>query len=335
MLRRKMTPAEPANDQQTQDRVAIELMKKQLRQQIAVLTATLAVMGIAGFAFVTHAWFAMNRDVTAQDSAISSETPSPSLFIRKGSDNTEAHATAVSSESTSALFPISTVNMSDWYYASAFSYNSREVEGDGYTYIVNDPIATAYTRIASFTDAAAGTYNNTYEGKTRTAYYRSDVNLYTTNGDLDVYLNATNPITVSYAENATEAKQLLNALRVGIVANGTMKFIYAPAAESGTGNSQGSAANTFYTISSGTLTAANSTVLTSLTDYTASLKAGSTVIYEAAQGHTSLGTATSAGLNVSVYVWLEGTDAQALFGLSDSDVKGINVTLNYVGVEAS
>ena len=43
------------------------------------------------------------------------------------------------------------------------------------------------------------------------AYFLSEVNLYTTDGDLDVYLDSTNPITVEYDPGATaDSKVLLN-----------------------------------------------------------------------------------------------------------------------------
>ena len=330
MLFRKNLPQD--NVEATADAAAVAKLKAQMRRQILIMAACLAVVCVATFAFVSRAWFAMNREVTGDDSGITSDTPSPSLFVRKAGDNTMALASAVNTTTSAKLFPISTADLTNWYYASGFAYTSQTVDHGSYSYTVNTPTANAYTRIASFTDAAAGTYNNTYEGKTRTAYYRSDINLYTTYGNLDVYLDSANPITVTYADNETVAKSLLNCLRVGISSGGAMKLIYAPMAESGTGNSQGSAANTFYYIQNGSLTTAGTNVKTSLTDYLAQPQQVGSSLYTAT-GSTSICTATTSGTDVSVYVWLEGTDAQALYGLADDDLKGINVTINYVGVE--
>ena len=328
--------AEQNTEKILMDASTVRRMKKQLRRQIISMALCLVIITIAAVAFVTQAWFAMNREATGNENSIVSDTPGASLYIRDSADTTTAFATEVTKSASGALFPSSTADLSNWYYASGFTYNTSTVTGSGYKYTVNTPIANAYTLISPFTDAAAGTYANAYEGNTRVAYYKSSNNLYTTKDTLDLYLDSTNPITVSYADNATAQKQLLNALRVGIAVGGTMKLIYAPLAESGTGNSNGSSADTFYYISGGNLTNANSVVKTtsSLTPFLAQKKANSDVLYEAASGSpTPLGTATTSGVNVDVYVWLEGTDAQALYGLADNDIKGINVTIHYVGVE--
>ena len=244
---------------QATDAAAIARMKRQMRRQILIMALCLVVVGIAAFAFASRAWFAMNTQVISQDSGVTSDSMSPSLFIRAQSDNAKVYASSIATSTGASLFPSSTIDLTNWFYASGFTYNSSTQTQGGYTYTINTPVATTYTKITSFTDADAGTYDNAYEDKERTAYYCSKVNLYTVNGDLDVYLNNVDPITVTYdTSNNVEAKQLLNALRIGIYAGGSMKLIYAPVAESGTGNSQGAAANTFYAISNGALTSAAS-----------------------------------------------------------------------------
>ena len=340
----KFTKANPGKNEKSTEKTvanktAILLMKKRMHQQLLSMALCLLVVSIASFALITRAWFAMNRTVTGNDNTITSDTPSASLYIRDASDLTTAYASEVTKSASGSLFPSSTADLTNWYYASAFSYTPRTVTGSGYTYTVNDPTATAYTLISSFTDAAAGTYTNAYENATKVAYYKSSNNLYTTQDSLDVYLDHTNPITVSYdTSNAIVQKQLLNALRVGIYTGGAMKLIYAPLAESGTGNSSGASADTFYYISSGSLTNASSVVKTTstLTPFLASPSLANDQIYTPDSGSpTPICTATTAGVNVDVYVWLEGTDAQALVGLSDNDLKGINVSIKYVGVEPS
>ncbi len=322
---------------------SIALMKRQMRRHILMMTAALLVVCVSAAAFISHAWFAMNRDVTSNDNAIVSDAGGPSLFIRDASDSSKQNADVITKTTGASLFPISTPDLSDWYYASSFTISSQEVAGSGYTYTVNTPIANAYTKIASFTDADAGTYANSYEGRTVTAYYKSEVNLYTSGEELDVYLNSANPITVAYdTTNETVAKNLLDCLRVGIEVGGSKLLIYAPLAESGTGNSQGSSADTFYYItevsSTPTLTAANSSGTNVYTSSTLApflaQQIGTSDLYETtANTTTPICTADGDGTDVTVYVWLEGTDAQALYGLSDNDLKGISVTVNYVGVE--
>ena len=315
-----------------QNGVSVQNLKRQMFRQIVTMTVCLAIVSVAAFSFGSRSWYAMNREVSQKDNSVTSSSASPSLFIRASGDSTTRYASVVSTDvpSTTKLFPISTANLTQWYYASGFNYQTTTETANGYSYTINKPIANEYTLA---TVALDGTYTNDYEGKTCTAYYRSDVNLYTSNGTLNVYLNNTNPITVTYG-TTQGSKDLLHALRVGVAVDGTMKFIYVPYDESGTGNSIDASANTLYTISGGTLTPAGANVLTSLSGYTASLAQGSTVLYKADQNALPVCTGVdTSGTNVSVYVWLEGTDAQAIFGTSDDDTAGINVTVNFVGVE--
>ena len=47
-----------------------------------------------------------------------------------------------------------------------------------------------------------------------------------------------------------------------------------------------------------------------------------------------LATATSAGTPVQIYVWLEGTDAQAILSKSDN-ASGLKLSVYFTGVEAA
>ena len=300
-------------------------LKKELLAQIILLLIFMSVFLFALGAYITKAWFATNYNASIDNSNITSATASPSLYIRESNDNTKVYATNVITTSTHPLFPISTANLENWYYASGFTFQQQQVNN----YIIATPFANQYTAISSFVDADGGIYYNTYEEANKTAYVKSSINLYTTIDTLDVYLDSTNPVVINYVENAVPAKELLSCLRVGIASN-SMLFIYAPVAESGAGNSTGATADTFYCINAGNLTNASSLVKTSLTDFTAELTGVNT--YSPTTGAHSLGTATENGLDLTVYIWLEGTDAQALYGLVDNDIKGINVQINFVGV---
>jgi len=176
------------------------------------------------------------------------------------------------------------------------------------------------------------TYDNSLDGDDKVAYAYSEYMLYTNTGTLAVYLDPTDPITVQYGINNPSVR-LMNALRVGVVVDDTLKFVYAPVTESGTGNSSGSTANTFQAVSSATAVS-NATVLTNLNTYKATSTGDTSAPYSGGSA-TSLGNADTAGLQVKIFVWLEGTDAQAILGESDNDLQGINVSLKYVGVLAS
>lgn len=304
-------------------------MKKENKSvfgQLLLMFICALVLYAATVAYFTKAWYANNNAVDGNNSVITSDSASPSLYIREGTDTSKTFATAVNfSNSTKKLFPISTGDLINWYYVSKFQFIPRLQEN----YIVNSAYASQYTKVSNF--ISPGTYYNTYEEANKVAFIQSDVNLYTSNGSLDIYLLNNNPIEVSYAENTTEPKRLLEALRVGLFINNTAAFIYAPITESGTGNSTGAAADTFYCISNGNLTSAPT--LTSLTNYLAAPVPNTD--FFTPTGTTSLGTATETGLPVSIFIWLEGTDAQALYGMSDNDIKGINISIHFVGVESS
>ncbi len=154
-----------------------------------------------------------------------------------------------------------------------------------------------------------GTYTNTMEGgASKTAYYFSPCNLYTTRGSLDVYLDPTNPITVSYT--ATPGKALDSALRVGVAVGGVMEFIYAPAAESEVGNSLGSTARFLAVNAAGTATAQStlltdmsSSVLTSLSDYQAVAVPGTRTSIPPARRPSAPQTTRPASTSPSTYGW--------------------------------
>jgi hypothetical protein len=227
------------------------------------------------------------------------------------------------------LFPISTRDCSSWWYVDTFG---TALNNAGTAY---EAKATHYTSVSknsgiTVTDGAA-TYNNSLDGNGKVAYVVSEYMLYTNQESMAVYLDPTDPITVSY-ENADGSRDMRSAIRVGVEVGGTLKFIYAPAAESGSGNSSGNlTADTFYAVNSATEVSALNTVLTNVNTYKATATGNSDAPYSAGTA-TSLGTAVPEGLQVRVYVWLEGTDAQAMLGTSDNDTQDLNVEIKYVGI---
>ena len=89
--------------------------------------------------------------------------------------------------------------------------------------------------------------------------------------------------------------------------------------------------NNFYGITSNGI--ANASVISSFVTgegYVAQLSNNEYVSGNA----SSLGTCDSTnGLIVDVYIWLEGTDAQAIQGQSSNDKGTLTITINYVGIE--
>ncbi len=304
---------------------AVPASKSTLTLSILSTACVLVVLTVASTAYITQAWFATNRKVESADTSITSEAATTSLFISAGAgdvDNAYNMGYRMAWPDTAKLFPISSSTCANWWYASEFS-----PVWEGNTARAK---ASAYAAASvSETDGVA-TYNNSLDGDGKVAYLVSDYKLYTNTGTLNVFLSPENPITVT-VDSGT--KQLEKALRIGIMAGGDLKFIYAPYAETVVGNSSAAqTAGTFYAVSSATEIAEAANVVTSLSSYQAADSGDTDNPYTA--GTTSLGTATDSGLAMRVFVWLEGTDGEAIVGQtgSDNDLRGIQIAVNYVGV---
>lgn len=302
-------------------------IKRQLLAAIAMVLVAAIALGSS-----TYAWFVSNTKVSATSSSVKSTSATPNLLIVQGGTvATPLKAGGKTSESitsaeATALYPASSDNCKDWYAVSGWE------TGD-----TGASLANAYKKLAITSgddDSApikAGTY--TQGSSPVNAYQVSNYSVYTTTGDVELNLNPENPIsvTVKTAGQKTDATGFKDALRVGIVVNGTLKFVYAPTAETGTGNDK-DAATGYRTVADANSTkAATYTVLTDTTfgDWTATNNNDGTYTKAA----NSLGTVTTNGVLVQVYVWLEGTDAQCLVGTADVDTddNSYQVTLNFVG----
>lgn len=308
-------------------------IKRQLLAAIAMVLVAAIALGSS-----TYAWFINNNRVTAEMTNISATSATPSLFIKTGTDAGNDYLTLDTAAATNALYPSSTKDLKDWYVVSNW-------EGTA-----SGTVATAYTKLGDGQTFAADTGNYKIANKDFYAYNVATYTLYTTNGNQDVYFNGVDAIKVEVndsavvvgtAEGATSnAENVKNALRVGIMVNDVMKVIYAPVAESGTGNSKNSAADTYYAI---TGTATNGlTALTAKTDiFAASLTDCSYVAAAGADGlsftagDAELLTADESGVQVKVFVWLEGTDAQCKVGMADGVTNAVTVTVDFAGVPAA
>ena len=166
----------------------------------------------------------------------------------------------------------------------------------------------------TFAKATAQTY--TYNGKNYTAYSVGSYILYTDGDLLDVYLGAGG---ITLTTTGAAGKSLSEALRVGVKAGDTL-LIYAPVQEEG-GYKAVTGANT---------TADADNVYDSNT-------ISAWQVIQTEDGYTrpvnKLATATATGTPVQIYVWLEGTDAQAILSKSDN-ASGLKLSVYFTGVEA-
>lgn len=167
----------------------------------------------------------------------------------------------------------------------------------------------------TFAKATAKTY--TYNNKEYTAYSVGTYILYTDGEPLDVYLGVGG---ITLTSTGTAGKSLSDALRVGVKTEKTL-LIYAPVREEGG-----------YKAVTGVNTTADA----------ANVYDGATIsawqVTQTEDGYTppvnKLATATSDGTQVQIYVWLEGTDAQAILSKSDN-ASGLKLSVYFTGVEAA
>lgn len=280
----------------------------------------LALLKPALFAFAalialvasTAAWFANNKEVSSSDSSVTSSAPDTNLYIRlAGAEKAFLSKVEKSWESAVGLYPISTADCQKWYYVD--SWELRQTTDAGTQTVTGTYTPGSYALAAA---DANGLYTN--KGTQRRAWFSTAYNLYTSGANLDIYLNPDTPISVT-----TGDRKLDQAIRVALVdGSGQPLLIYAPTAE-----------DTFQAVTDANSVANLSNVKVGkvgLSDYWAVV--GSEAY---TPGKTKLCTATGEGVDITVYVWLEGTDAQAVIGSSDSETTGITVSVNFVGVEAS
>ena len=320
-------------ENESSEKTVMTRLRKRMRLQFVFMIIALVALCSSSYAFVTQAWYSNNRETTSTDNTITSDVATTSLFISPGTtvDGLYSLGLVKTWPNTAKLFPISTRDCATWWYVDRFT---PTLNAGGTAY---EAKASHYTSASTTVTDGVATYDNTLDGNGKVAYVVSEYMLYTNNSPLNVFLNPDNPITVAYASNEATQK-LLGALRVGVEFGGSLKFIYAPVTESGTGNSDGqTVANTFYGVTNATTVDTLSTstaVITSVSGFAATAT-GSDVEPYSAGSATALGQATTAGIQVRVYIWLEGTDAQAMLGVSDNDLQGINVNIKYVGVTPS
>jgi len=293
-------------------RVTLEILKMAL---IAVMLVS------ATAAFMSRAWFAQNGDVEGEGNSVNMQTATPSLYISPGSaiqmsngQPTRAALANITSAVPTPLYPISTPDCTNWFYLSGWSLDANGAHQAG-----SDTFAAAsltVTEEQNNTGAAYATYTNAIESASRFAYQRYTFCLYTTDGKysddstaMDVYLQETDPVTVT---GTNVSGDLYNSLRVAVKSGNTL-MLMAPAAEDG-GLKCISAA--------GSTTAGAVAAATGIANFTAP------------DGTTPVCQATTSGTVVEVYVWLEGTDAQAIVTGSGADTTAsLSVTVRFTGVK--
>lgn len=291
----------------------LEIKKRYRRMMIGIIASALAL--IIAIPAGTLAWMSSIREVEASGKTSSVESEG-SLFIADGDvrgNLPDEPGVSVTGSFSGELYPISTYDMTAWWQVA--DWQGLNAKG--------------YIQVSPSQSDDVDRYEYTLGGTKLTAYNTANYTLYCNQGaSMDVYFRDAG-ITVTHDGTAdTNPKHLIDALRVGIKVGGNL-LIYAPVAESGRGNSLNAEAGKYYAVTGTDSIVENNNVVSSLTAYTAGFDE-TTEKYTA--GTTPICKATDTGVLLQVYVWLEGTDADAMISKSDG-ASGIDVKLTLAGVE--
>lgn len=318
-------------------------LKKQLAAAIAMVLVAAISLGTS-----TYAWFVSNTKVSATSSSVKATSATPNLLIVEGA--TKADGTtytakksdgkttaSISSTEATALYPASTNDCKTWWVVKDWTTGAGSIGAlaSGYRDISNDiSPATAITGDTTPYKVRNGTY--TQGGKTLNAYQVSTYSVYTTTGEVDLNLDPTNPIKVETTARST-AGGFKDALRVGIVVDGTLQLVYAPTDNEGSNKGNDKDARTGWRSVAGADATGEAAYKDNViagdsvtgTKFQATAKGDGTYTKAA----NSLGKVDGKGAVVQVYVWLEGTDSNCLVGTADeaADNNTYKVTLNLVG----
>lgn len=317
---------------------------KALQRQLIAAIAMLLVAAIA-LGSSTYAWFVNNNKVTASMATVQAATAGSNLLIKAAytaaSEQTGGSTTAPVALASTTLSPVSTNAVTDtakWYEASTWVTNNANASGE--------QLASAYQALTltnTAPNAGDQSANATFvsaDGTTRTAYQVAQYTLYTTGTSADVYLAPTDGLKV---DNGGTSGAFYNAMRVGVVVDGTLVLVYAPAAEAAVDPTAGNdtslvtasttAAGYHYVTGANTVTAAASNWTNDLATYSAA--AGQNGSYSVTNQTKIASAVGKAGKKVDIYVWLEGTDYQCVTSLAGADTTKYTVTANFVGVATS
>lgn len=322
--------------------------KKALLLSGIKMALVLAVLIPATVAYITTAWFSANQRNQGGGGGITSQIVQGNLYIAEGNavpdrnDPAYHNKEPIDVDLAGDLYPISTPDCINWYY----------VHRDASAWDTINHTSMLYDRVDAWqSEGVYSAANAAGEYKDFTAFNLATYVLYTDpNSALDIYINSTDRISVAAVG---DTRRLVEALRIGLVVDenkndavdaGELKLVYAPVKENGVGNSNGATSGIvdgqpvyyYYCID-----VVDSRPWLSDIDYAiADPESVGTYTPEGADGTggTSLCHVTGEeGTVLMTYIWLEGTDAQALIGSSDSvgladdDDSHITIRLSFTG----
>lgn len=311
-------------------------MAKTVRQlKIDILGAALTVIvSFVALGAATYAWYVSNNTVSAITSTISAQANGMVLQIVEG--DTPDHGSDTSTVASATGHEISPSSTNDaknwcvpqgWQGVNVSTYQKVETSISG-----DDP----------------GKY--TIQGNDYYAFTAANYTLYTVanTGVADVYLDASNSSPITITQHGGTQKwfnKIKGSLRVGIVINGELRVVYAPAAPSTTdvGNDVITVAGWSCVNSESLNEVVAPTYLhlsgTDSLDQNGNIwgatKAGEVYIKPSGNAQKVASNVDYNGTNMKVVVWMEGTDSdcQNMSGLDVGEGSPtFDVTVSLVGI---
>lgn len=306
---------------------------KRLKVQLVGAALTVVVSAVA-LSATTYAWFVTNSRVHATTSTISAQANGMVLQIVEGDMPDHGSDTStVASATGHEISPSSTNDAKNWYVPQGW----QGVK------------VSTYQKVDTFISGEApGKY--IIQGNDYYAFTAANYMLYTVanTGVADVYLDASNGSPITITQHGGTQKwfdKIKGSLRVGIVINGELRVVYAPAAPSttDTGNDVTTVAGWSCVDSESLSKVVAPTYLhlsgTDLLDQNSNnwgaMKTGEVYVKPSGNAQKIASNVDYNGTNMKVVVWMEGTDSdcQNMSGLDVGEGSPtFDVTVSLVGI---
>lgn len=283
------------------------MTSKALKSQLLAAVAMVLVAAIA-LGGSTFAWFAANSQVTATGMQVQAQSEGGiEIAYSNAAATTGSYSTSATAGATAAssLAPISTLDTSAWYHASAALATASAARAE--TYETKTLTETAITG-----QAFGKLGGETVDAQTTNYYMHQTFNVRSTSST-----SKATGLTVKQVTVAGNSANMSKALRVA-VKSGSKVLIYDPIAND----------TDAYAVYSGHTGTGPSAVAT---------KAGDVTCLDATQPQLLAATATTeipakgssnnGGVDVEVYIWFEGEDAE-LYS-ENFATEGLTITIDF------
>lgn len=307
---------------------------KNLKRQLIAAILMVVVSAVA-LSSSTYAWFISNRTVKGTTSTISAISDDTVLQIVEGLTPDHGSGSTIVAVTGHPITPASTDDINTWYIPQQWVDSLTKVK--------------AYKQPTFTVQDEYGIYDGKYSdgGKDYYAYNVKTFTLYTIRdtGSADVYLDADaegGAIVVTRLVDGAQVPvtdKVAACLRVGIVIDDALKFVYAPVEPTGHGNDVFSINNnlTGWTVvkdATSTKTASYEHISGSdISDWAIKRVPGSKYYDPATAGsHKIAENVDYNGVKFQIYIWMEGTDADCNGPNITGDESEYSVSVHLAGV---